>query len=424
MLVNPFVPHLPAPPRAFVNREREVDLIFDHLTAAQRGRVAVHGPLGIGKTSLLQYIADSSVAADYGVGGPRYALVYVDLHAITPFSAERFWRRVPRLAARLPGTDLEPLIAPLLGPAVVDTLAVEQLLDGLEQRGQTLVLLLDEFEWALQHETTEERLASRNFLAQLGALMQRSPRALALVVATEEPLAQVVAAVTLGGGPHFASRFTPMCLTPFTRSDMDRFLDRLLADSELTLREEERTMLYSLSRGQPDALQTAAFSVFEGLQQGDGARPGMAPGTQAAMVLGLLKGGLARPWMPLATPARSRENGHSNGQPSLGQHGDGRGLWLDPTSGEVVVEGHSTPDLTPLEYRLLSLLYARPRQVLDKRGIMQVIWGEDFLDDLLDEMNSTRLEKLVSRVRRKVEPDPDRPRYLRTARGRGYRLDP
>jgi len=46
------------------------------------------------------------------------------------------------------------------------------------------------------------------------------------------------------------------------------------------------------------------------------------------------------------------------------------------------------------------------------------VWGENFLD----EVDDARVEKLVSRLRGKIEGDPANPRYLVTVRGRGYKL--
>jgi two-component system response regulator RegX3 len=37
-------------------------------------------------------------------------------------------------------------------------------------------------------------------------------------------------------------------------------------------------------------------------------------------------------------------------------------------------------------------------------------------------VDDTRIEKLVSRLRAKIEPDPSTPRYIVTVRGRGYKL--
>jgi DNA-binding response OmpR family regulator len=40
----------------------------------------------------------------------------------------------------------------------------------------------------------------------------------------------------------------------------------------------------------------------------------------------------------------------------------------------------------------------------------------------MDEVDDARIEKLISRLRQKIEPNLDEPRYLITIRGRGYKL--
>jgi two-component system response regulator RegX3 len=55
---------------------------------------------------------------------------------------------------------------------------------------------------------------------------------------------------------------------------------------------------------------------------------------------------------------------------------------------------------------------------VDKYSIVADVWGEGYLDDVDD----ARIEKLISRLRQKIEPDPAAPRFLTTVRGRGYRL--
>ncbi|OUC05963.1 hypothetical protein RY27_24030, partial [Litorilinea aerophila] len=52
--------------------------------------------------------------------------------------------------------------------------------------------------------------------------------------------------------------------------------------------------------------------------------------------------------------------------------------------------------------------------------IVTHVWGESYID----EVDDARIEKLVSRLRQKIEPDPSSPRFLTTIRGRGYRLLP
>lgn len=64
------------------------------------------------------------------------------------------------------------------------------------------------------------------------------------------------------------------------------------------------------------------------------------------------------------------------------------------------------------------LLYGRIGKLCDKYQIVESVWGQDYLGDVDD----ARIEKLVSRVRAKLEPDPSRPQFLVTVRRRGYQL--
>lgn len=94
------------------------------------------------------------------------------------------------------------------------------------------------------------------------------------------------------------------------------------------------------------------------------------------------------------------------------------GVRVDVESGTVWVNGRQTPTLTDLEYRLLLLLYGRLNKICDKYQIVESVWGEEYIDQVDD----ARIDKLLSRLRAKVEPDPSNPRYIITVRGRGYKL--
>jgi hypothetical protein len=94
------------------------------------------------------------------------------------------------------------------------------------------------------------------------------------------------------------------------------------------------------------------------------------------------------------------------------------GLVIDADAGDVWVNRRQVPPLTDLEFRLLLLLYERLDKLTDKFQIVEAVWGIEYLD----EVDDSRIEKLVSRLRAKVEPDPGHPRYLTTIRGRGYKL--
>jgi len=99
-------------------------------------------------------------------------------------------------------------------------------------------------------------------------------------------------------------------------------------------------------------------------------------------------------------------------------NGAHQGVYVNPATGEVRVNGRPAPTLTNLEYRLLELLYTHLNQVCDKYAIVEAVWGENHIDSVYD----ASIEKLVSRVRKKIEPEPSKPQFLITVRGRGYKL--
>ena len=79
------------------------------------------------------------------------------------------------------------------------------------------------------------------------------------------------------------------------------------------------------------------------------------------------------------------------------------------------VDGH-TISLTPIESRLLKLLYQRRGCVVTPGLMLAVAWGEARTGSLAS------LWVHLCRLRGKVEPDPPHPRYIVTVSGRGYTL--
>lgn len=74
-------------------------------------------------------------------------------------------------------------------------------------------------------------------------------------------------------------------------------------------------------------------------------------------------------------------------------------------------------DLTPIETDILRYLWARRGKAVDRAAILKDLWG-------LGRFCSTRtLDNHVARLRRKVEGNPEEPRYLVTVHGLGYRLE-
>jgi two-component system KDP operon response regulator KdpE len=72
--------------------------------------------------------------------------------------------------------------------------------------------------------------------------------------------------------------------------------------------------------------------------------------------------------------------------------------------------------LTPHEFRLLRLLVTNVGKLLTHRAILKEVWGPAY------QTESHYLHVYVSQLRRKIEDDPARPRYILTEPGAGYRL--
>jgi two-component system, OmpR family, KDP operon response regulator KdpE len=72
--------------------------------------------------------------------------------------------------------------------------------------------------------------------------------------------------------------------------------------------------------------------------------------------------------------------------------------------------------LTPSEVRILSLLSDAPGVVVSRADLMRHLWNSDHVGD------EHACEVHISNLRRKIEPDPSRPRRLVTVRGQGYKL--
>jgi DNA-binding response OmpR family regulator len=89
------------------------------------------------------------------------------------------------------------------------------------------------------------------------------------------------------------------------------------------------------------------------------------------------------------------------------------GLTIDFGARRVSLLGKDV-QLSPLEFRLLERLVTHADRVLVANELLQTVWGPSYGD--ADEA----LRTAIARLRRKIEPDPDRPRYLITVRGVGY----
>jgi two-component system KDP operon response regulator KdpE len=72
--------------------------------------------------------------------------------------------------------------------------------------------------------------------------------------------------------------------------------------------------------------------------------------------------------------------------------------------------------LTPTEYELLRAFASQPDRVITDSMLLRRVWGPEYGDE------AHYLHVYVARLRKKIEPDPQAPRYIITEPGVGYRL--
>ncbi|GHF32306.1 DNA-binding response OmpR family regulator [Amycolatopsis bartoniae] len=106
----------------------------------------------------------------------------------------------------------------------------------------------------------------------------------------------------------------------------------------------------------------------------------------------------------------------------LRRRGSGRGetlqvgeLEIRPQKNEVLRAGTAL-HLTQTEFRLLVELAAAQGNVVTREQLLHRIWGYDYFGD------TRLLDVHIRRLRRKIEPDPDRPELVLTVRGAGYKI--
>jgi DNA-binding response OmpR family regulator len=112
--------------------------------------------------------------------------------------------------------------------------------------------------------------------------------------------------------------------------------------------------------------------------------------------------------------ARDRREMASAGGPSgiILRHGD---LAIDRDRHEVR-QGDKSLDVTRTEFELLATLAEQPGRVFSRLQLLDAIQGEAF------EGYERTIDSHVKNLRRKLEPDPRRPRYIQTVFGIGYKL--
>jgi len=93
-------------------------------------------------------------------------------------------------------------------------------------------------------------------------------------------------------------------------------------------------------------------------------------------------------------------------------------LVVDLAARRVIRPDGTDIRLTPTEWHLLEVLLRHPGKLLGRQYLLKEVWGPGYADA------AGNLRLYMAQLRRKLEPDPARPRWLLTEPGMGYRFQP
>jgi len=139
---------------------------------------------------------------------------------------------------------------------------------------------------------------------------------------------------------------------------------------------------------------------------------------EAEKVLGLELGAddyVTKPYSPRELRARVKAllRRAAGEQPDVYRFGD---VEVDFGRGEIR-RGGQPLEVTPLEFKVLAAFVRHPGRVLTRQQVLDEAWGRELF------VTERVVDNQVTNLRKKVEPDPSRPRYLVNVRGQGYRFD-
>jgi hypothetical protein len=448
-------------------RHQDAAFIFDCI--ADGDCASIVGVSNIGKSYLLRSICHPAAFRAYlGKAADECALVYVDFNLMLNMTEQGFYERILRTIldefSKLAGDEAPGLNRELAGilarayegvvnpsnPFQIPLSFNESIIAICEGSARRLALLFDEFDEVFQG------IDDRVYL-NLRALRDRYQERLCYIVATGELLRDIRQSPQAAEFAELFARRT-YYLPMLNESDTIRFIETYdTGEGGVAFSLEDVRFIAEQAGGHPGLLQATSYVVAQALKEEgpEQARRHAHRSIRARLDNDLsVRTESAKLWNGLTLeeqdaliaflngdrpPAEAKRQLQQKGilisqsgrETVFGQlfagfaHRQGlvrsrqrKGVRIDVDAGTVWVDGERVPNLTDLEHRLLLLLYGRLDKIVSKYEIVEAVWGQDYIETVDD----VRIDKLVSRLRAKLEPNPAKPTYLQTVRSRGYSL--
>lgn len=255
---NPFTYGNPiSDPARFFGRSREVEQVFNRLRNAEGESSSIVGGRRIGKSSLLNHLADPEVRRRYGMDPQQALFVYVDLQMVdSQTTPARLWQRLlSQLARQCQDDPLGATINEIVAAGSFDNFTLADLFDNVDHLGRHLVFLLDEFE----NVTTNTNFDPSFFYGLRSLAIQHN---LSLVTSSRHELIELTHSQAVRSSPFF-NIFATIHMPLFSHAEVERLIHGLLDGTGVAFTDEEMATLAEIADGHPFFVQAAGHFLFE-----------------------------------------------------------------------------------------------------------------------------------------------------------------
>ena len=436
-------------------RNLEAKKLFNWVKAGESASVV--GMSGVGKSNLFNHLRDPQTQAMYlGATENRTIVIRANFHYVPDFSDRSVYslllEQLEMLDAERFNIDDKVISAindlhEKLLDANDDVLKVQRYFKQavrmiLGNSNRRLVILCDQFDEIYQE-------ASPRLFANLRGLREAYKYRVSYFIFTRDILTNLVVLDAEREEFYELMASNVMGLKPYNEVDARLLLLRIAERNNMDLPEAVPAKLYELTGGHAGLLRAVYLGVMEkGLSDSLDADnivklllkiPGIDIECEkiwrslsvrerrvlAQMMLDVIPAQTERPILTqLQIKGVLAENkslrlfspmfgDYIGGQEALWE----RPLYFDVKARQVWVVGEAAPKLTPLEFKLLRLLYERTGEVVIKDELVQAGWP-----DAHGGVSDEALTAAISRLRKKIEPDPKNPRFLENVHNQGYVL--
>ncbi len=436
-------------------RNLEAKKLFNWVKAGESASIV--GMSGVGKSNLFNHLRDPQTQAMYlGATENRTIVIRANFHYVPDFSDRSVYSL---LLEQLEMLDAERFN---ISEEVIDEIndLHEKLLDAnddvlkvqryfkqavrmvLGNSNRRLVILCDQFDEIYQE-------ASPRLFANLRGLREAYKYRVSYFIFTRDLLTNLMDLDAEREEFYELMASNVMGLKPYNKVDAKLLLLRIAERNNMDLPKALPDKLYALTGGHAGLLR----ATYLGVMQKEGLSDSLdkvesktvlhIPGIDiecekiwrslsvrerrvlAQLMLGAVPASTERPILTQLQikGVLAEDKSMKLFSPMFGDYVGGqealweRPLYFDIKARQVWVVGEAAPKLTPLEFKLLRLLYERAGEVVVKDELVQAGWPEAH-----GGVSDEALTAAISRLRKKIEPDPKNPRFLENVHNQGYVL--